>query len=129
MAIIVGSNTVINDSRELNVSDAEGLFGNFQPIITPILAQQFNAPAPVMSLVLPATQSYEVVNAVAGMSSLVLLDRTTSNYTPFFVSSGSNGIHWGNETTPTWSNHRYWLISIFCWSSTRFALNASGHTI
>jgi hypothetical protein len=130
MSILIGSNTVINDSRELeNISDTTGSYSNFQPKITQILASQFNAPSPIMTLTMVANRTYEVVNAATGMSSLILLDRTTSNYTPFFSSTGSNGVHWGNNVEPTWSDHRYWLISIFCWSSTRFAANASGHTI
>jgi hypothetical protein len=127
MSIKIGSNTVINDSRELeNINDSTGLYGNFQPLVTTAsVSESYNISmiVPVYNLTMISSIAFTVNNIVAGQANTILLDRSSSSLTPTFPSS----VEWSNNTLPNWTQFRYWLITFVCYSNTKIMANAAGY--
>ena len=67
--------------------------------------------------------SFTESNKALGKASILILDTGTAGYTPTF----SANIEWANDTTPTWSNNRYWHIGLMCWNGTTVRAVASGY--
>jgi len=123
MAIKVASTTVINDSRVLqNLAGASGKYTDFHPTVTSI-STVINFAKPVMTSTMSSNVTFSESNKGVGRHSILLLDTNTAGYTPTF----SGNVEWANDTTPTWSDHRYWHISMWCWDATYVRAVAAGY--
>jgi len=123
MAIKVASTTVIDNSRVLtNLVGASGNYTSFYPTITAV-SSVLNFTKPVMTLTMTSNVTFSESNKGQGRNSILLLDRNTSGYTPSF----SANVNWAEDTEPTWSDHRYWHISMWCWSNTVVRAAAVGY--
>jgi hypothetical protein len=109
MAIKVASTTVINNSRKLeNVTDMVGTYGDFFPNSTTITTE-LDFTKPRMTLNMSGNVTFTATGFLVGRASNLILDRSTSGHTPSFPAS----IEF-SPGTPTWADHRYWIISFLC---------------
>lgn len=133
MAIKINGVTVLylgSDDEPVfeNITDASGTYDNMRAFIPTI--GQINGPAndtldfnfsscydPIST-----NTTYTEANKAAGRTLLFWLD-TTTGVTPTF----SSNIKWPNDTEPTWSNNRWWLIGLVCWDNTTVRATASGY--
>ena len=123
MAIKVSSTAVIDDSRILqNLAGASGSYTSFYPTITAI-SSAINMAKPVMSCTLSSNVTFTTSNRDQGRNSVLVLDTNTSSFTPTFPAE----ITWANDTTPTWSDNRYWHIAMWCWNNTDIRAAAVGY--
>ena len=110
MAIKVTGTTVIDNSRVLqNITGANGVYNNFHPASTAITSV-IDFSTPFMTLTMSGNVTFTESNKLLGRSALLLLDTSSSAYTPTF----SAEIRWQNGVTPTWGNYRYWQIALQC---------------
>lgn len=64
-------------------------------------------------------------SAAAGRTAMMILDRSASSYTP----SWSSDFKWPDATEPTWTDYRYWIVSMTCLNGTTVLASASGYTV
>lgn len=114
MAVVIGSTTVIDDSRRLqNVVSANGFYDDFHANPTAITTSlDFNRP--LMTRTMAGNETYTEANKGIGRTAVLILDTTASGHIPTF----SSDIKWPGDAEPTWSDHRYWNIAFVCWDST-----------
>jgi len=110
MAIKISTTEVIDSSRVLqNIAGANGVCNNFHATAVAITTV-LNFALPVMSLTMSGPVIFTESNKLLGRSALLLLDTSSSAFTPTF----SADIRWQNGVTPTWGNYRYWQIALQC---------------
>ena len=121
MAIKVGGITVINDFRALtNVTDFTGVYTDFHPYMSTLgTVLDFNYP--MYKKVLSAATTFSIINPAIGKSSIVMLDTSASLFVPTLPANIAFPV------TPTWADHRYWLISFMCYSNTVVRATAIGY--
>lgn len=80
---------------------------------------------PMHHLTMTGATTFQAVNVAAGRSCMIVLDTTTTPYTPTWQSD----IKWPEAVEPTWANFRYWVISMTAWNGTTTLASAQGYTI
>lgn len=132
MAIKVGGTDVINNSWEyINLTDISGNYNYVQAsdaTITLSGATNYNLSAsnPVRFITLAGTWSCQYINnATAGVQMTVLVDTTSALHDINFTDV-TNTSEWvfENDTEPTWTDARYWQITITCWDSIKHSVAA-----
>ena len=120
MAVKVSNTTVIDNSRNfINITGAEGIYGDFQPTAyspTSGGASSFtwnpSFDRPLNHGILTgASMTIGGTNLGAGKQTIILLDTSTSGYDV----SWSAAWNWPEDTEPTWTTARYWMITGTCW--------------
>lgn len=123
MALKISGITVVDNARALTgIIGATGNYDDFHPTVSTITTV-LNFDQPVMVRTLTANQSFSESNIATGQSSLLILDTSASSYTPSFTSN----IKWPDDNEPTWSDHRYWVITFICVDSAKVRANAAGY--
>lgn len=115
MAVRVNGDIVIDNDRKLqNIAGASGLYDQFHP--NPVTL--FSSPSvttsmanPFMRITLTGNATLNITNAALGRSSILVLDRGASGWTPSFT-----GVSWVGDAEPSWASHRYWNIAFVSWS-------------
>jgi hypothetical protein len=114
MAIKIDGNVAIDNSRVLpDVGNMTGTFGAFFPNVTSLASAStisVSTGDPCMTLTLGQSATLDAVGTkLTGQTSTLLLDTSASAYTPTFNSDFTF-----SPSEPTWADHRYWVISLFC---------------
>lgn len=130
MAIKVNGTTVIDNS--LNLTNIAGMTGveytGLHPTVTDLgtgTTEVLNFNNPVHEKVLAAATSFTESNKVKGRSTVLLLDTSATPYAPSF----SSNIIFPNSLTPTWGDHRYWVVSFTCLNSDTVLAGAIGYDL
>jgi hypothetical protein len=122
MAVIVSGIEVIDNSRVLqNISGANGRYNAFHPNVTAIVTT-LDMDKPFMSVTMNSNATYTELNKEAGKTAILILDTSSSGYTPTF----SANVKWPADNEPTWANHRYWEVALVCWNNTIIRAAAIG---
>lgn len=123
MAIKISGTNVIDNSRGLvNITGATGIYTEFHPAASSI-TNTLNFNLPVMTCTLEANTTFSESNKDEGKICLLLLDISTSNYTPTF----SSNIKWPGGTTPNWTGYRHWQITLQSIDTTVVRATATGY--
>lgn len=117
MAIKVNNTTVIDNDLSLNVTRIDGLYNNYHPKVNSLTSSSISLKDPVNERTMTSNTSYTISFATNRKSTVLYLDRTTSNYTPSF-----SGVTWYGGAEPGWSINRYWVITF---NSTLWGIFAS----
>lgn len=130
MAIKVSGTTVIDNSRNLtNITGMTGVvYSGLHPIVTDLGAgttETLNFVNPTHEKVLSAATTFTESNKVKGRSTILLLDTSAAAHTPTF----SSNVKFPNALIPTWSDHRYWVISFTCLNSSEVLAGAIGYDL
>jgi hypothetical protein len=80
---------------------------------------------PMHHFTMTANGAFSGVSIAAGRTSMIVLDRSASSYTP----SWNTDIKWPDATEPTWADYRYWIVSMTCLNNTTILAAASGYTV
>jgi hypothetical protein len=117
MAIKIVGTTVIDDSRKLSSLSSYGLRGNYDDFhpssVNTFTGSNIDMNYPVQKYTMTATGSVSVPtfsgiqNNLIGKTTLLIIDRTTSNYDPYFSPT-----LFQFPSTPSWGSHRYWHVTI-----------------
>jgi len=124
MAIKIGGTTVIDDYRVLSgITDMDGTYTNYHPVVQGVsntlgLDLSFS----VLSRTMLAAETFTFSGAANGRTSVFLLDTGASGFAPTFPTQFSF------QTTPTWTDSRYWTITIVCFGATSIYCTAVGVT-
>ena len=124
MAIKIGGTNVIDDYKVLSgITDMDGTYTNYHPIVQGVsntlgLDLSFS----VLSRTMLAAETFTYTGAANGRTSVFLLDTSASGFAPTFPTQFSF------QTVPTWTNSRYWTITIVCFGSTSVYCTAIGVT-
>jgi len=115
---------------DLSVSgNVSGNYTNLHPEVTTTSAaatsQTFDMNDPMTHMTMTANTTFTATNLAAGKTSMMVLDRTASGYTP----SWNSNIKWPDATEPTWADYRYWIVSFTCLNGTTILASASGYTV
>ena len=123
MAIKISGTNVIDNNRGLvNITGATGIYTEFHPAVSSITnTLDFNLP--VMTTTLEANTTFSESNKAEGKICLLLLDISTSSYTPTF----SGNIKWVGGTTPNWTGYRHWQITLQSIDTTVVRATATGY--
>lgn len=109
MAIKIDGNVAIDNSRGLpDVGNMTGTFGAFFPRVSAIVTT-VDIDKPFMSVTMNSNATYTATQGTTGQAATLLLDTSASAYTPTFDSDFTF-----SPSEPTWADHRYWVISLFC---------------
>lgn len=108
-----GTIVAIDNSRVLpDVGNITGTFGEFFPNVTTLTSSatvSISTDSPCMTLVLGQNATLDATQGITGQAATLLLDTSASAYTPTFNSDFTF-----SPSEPTWADHRYWVISLFC---------------
>ena len=125
MAIKISGTTVINDQRKLEAiagtTSTNTSYSTFYPNASST-TNNINFTQPFQTCTLTAAPTFTISGEAEGKSSVLLLDTSTTPYTPTWPSA----INWAENTEPTWSTYRRWQINFHCYSSTRIDASAVG---
>lgn len=122
MALKISGTEVISDDRALvNITGASGVYNDFHPN-TDTIVNSIDFNEAVATLTMPGAVSFTEANKQAGRTTMLLLDTTSSGYSPTFTAN----IKWANGITPTWGDNRYWQINLTCADSTTVRASAIG---
>ena len=110
MAIQTQGVTAINDSRELvNIAYTQNCtYKDWQPTVQTITTD-LDWHKPLMKLDMTGNVTFTFSNLKQGSSVVLILDTTTTPHTPTFPAEVKF------PTAVTWTDHRYWIISMTCW--------------
>jgi len=123
MAYEISSTAVIDDNRKLvNITGATGVANDLRPNVNDSVTTALDFNTPLMSIAMTGNTTYSESNKAAGKLVTVLLDRTASGHTPTF----SSNIKWKENATPSFSNYRYWHISLYAVDGTTVRGSAAG---
>ena len=124
MAIKISSTEVITDGRALiNIAGGTGNYSNFHAVPVDI-TDNINFTTPIASCTLTQNTTFTSSGAAAGKSAMLLLDLSTNGYTPTWPSE----VNWKDNTEPTWSGYRYWLVQFYVVSGTEYRASAIGYS-
>lgn len=112
MAIQTKGVTAINDSRELvNIAFTENCtYKDWQPVAQTITTD-LDWHKPLMKLDMTGNVTFTFSNLRQGSSVVLILDTTATPHTPTFPAEVKF------PTAVTWTDHRYWIISMTCWEA------------
>ncbi len=123
MAIKIGGTTVIDDYRVLSgITDMDGTYTNYHPVVFNLSTTALDLSYSMFSRTMLSAETFTFSGAVNGRTSVLLLDTSASGFTPTFPTEFSF------QTTPTWSDSRYWTITIVCFGPTSIYCTAVGVT-
>tara|TARA_R110000868_G_scaffold289828_2_gene550082 strand:+ start:155 stop:538 length:384 start_codon:yes stop_codon:yes gene_type:complete len=127
MAIKISSTEVISDARALiNITGATGVYDNFQPIVTSIsVSSTINMSNPMLISISSAAQTFTTSNVSIGSTTVLLLDKTASNFIPTFPTE----VKWPAGVEPSWTTYRYWLITFVGFGASAIMANAAGYNL
>ena len=127
MAIKVGGTEVISDARKFTVTDATGVYSDFQPMSTTSLSD-YGPTAFSISAVTGGHQdkgssakmtgnvTWSLTGVSPGRQFTLFVDASSSGYDQAWSFSGGT-VLFPNDSEPDWTTARYWLHRITCWSS------------
>jgi hypothetical protein len=124
MAIKIGGTNVIDDYKVLSgITDMDGTYTNYHPVVTAVpntlgLDLSFS----VLKRTMLAAETFTFTGAANGRTTVFLLDTSASGFAPTFPTQFSF------QTVPTWTDSRYWTITIVCFGSTSVYCTAVGVT-
>lgn len=125
MAIKVEGVTAIDNSRTLPViENITGSFTDFFPNVSTLTSGasvSVSMDNPCMTLTLASNATLDGTLMTTGEVSTLLLDTSATPYTPTF-----NADFKFSPSEPTWSDHRYWVISLFASGGTEIIAMANG---
>jgi len=119
--------TDATDSFDIN-KPIIGSYKQLHPVVTSTSAsstQTLDMNVPMNHVVMTAATAFSGINIAAGKTSMVVLDRAAAGYAPTW----STDIKWPDATEPTWTDYRYWVVSMTCLDGTTIFANASGYTV
>lgn len=129
MAIKVNNTTVLNDSRNLTGAGTYGLRGNFDnfhptSIVnnTATATGNLDMEIPLHKKVLTGNFTFTgIQNNFAGNHATILIDRSASGHT-----IGFNSSIFSFPSTPSWSSHRWWQVSVIVGATGSYFCTAIG---
>jgi len=126
MAIKIGGTEVISNSRKFTVDGAAGVYNDFQPIPTVVVSNvtgSYSIDCATdayrdigTSAELSGNVTFALTNLSAGKQFTMFVDTSTSTHNQAFSIAGGTVLY-PNDTEPTWTDARYWLHRITCWSN------------
>ena len=120
--------TATTDTWDFNKA-ISGSYVNLHPQVTTTSAaatsQTFDMNKPMNHMNMTAATQFSGVNLAAGKTSMMVLDTTATPHAPTWNAD----IKWPSATEPTWSDYRYWVVSLTCLNSTTILASASGYTV
>lgn len=102
-----------------------GSYNQLHPVVNVSVSTALSMNDPITNFVMAANATFTTADLAAGRVSMVLLDRSASGYTPTFGSE----VKWPKATVPTWTDGRYWLITLTCYDASSILATASPYTI
>ena len=106
-----------------------GTYTNLSPVVqsdtTPLGAHTLDMNKPMHHITMSGGATYFSSNKAAGKTAMMVLDTSTTPHTPLWHGS----FKWANATQPTWSDYRYWVISLTCLDGSIILASASGYTV
>jgi hypothetical protein len=113
MALKVTGTEVVSNSRVLsNVGSASGRYFSMHGNATST-GTVIDMRIGCQTKVLGAATTFTVSNLSIGRSVMLSIDVTTSGYDITWPTS----VEWQQDTEPTWTGARYWVVNLTCWSS------------
>ena len=119
--------TSATDSWDFN-KPITGTYKNLHPVVNAgnvSSSSTINMNTAMHHFTMTANSTFSGVSIAAGRTSMLVLDRTASGYTPTW----SSDIKWPDATEPTWSDYRYWIVSMTCLNGVTILASASGYTV
>jgi len=119
--------TSATDTWDFNKAIA-GTYTNLHPVVDAANASgstSFSLKKPLHHITLTANTQLVNSNTAVGRTTMLVVDRSASNY---FLSFGG-AIKWPDATEPTWADHRYWVVSVHCYESSKIFASATGYTV
>lgn len=119
--------TSATDTWDFNKS-ITGSYTNLHPDVTTTSAattQTINMNEPMHHTTMTAATAFSGINIAAGKTSMMVLDTSATPHTPTW----SADIKWPDATEPTWSDYRYWIVSMTCLNGVTILASASGYTV
>ena len=124
MAVKISNTTVIADDFQLlNVADTIGKYTDLHAVATDT-TNNINFTTTMMTCTMTQNTTFTESGGAAGLTATLLLDTTSSSYTPTF----SSNVNWENNTTPTWGDFQHWHITFFYADSNDIRAAAVGYT-
>jgi hypothetical protein len=105
-----------------------GTYTNLQPVVDASNvtgSTTIDMRKPMHHLDMTGDTSFTGVSIAAGRTAMVVLDKSSSLHVPTW----GNDIKWPAATEPTWSDHRYWIVSMTCLDGSIILASASGYTV
>jgi hypothetical protein len=105
-----------------------GTYTNLQPVVDASNvtgSTTIDMRKPMHHMDMTGNAAFTGVSIAAGRTSMMVLDRSSSNHTP----SWGNDIKWPGDTEPTWADYRYWIVSMTCLDGSIILASASGYTV
>lgn len=119
--------TSATDSWDFN-KPITGTYKNLHPVVNAgnvSSSSTINMNTAMHHFTMTANSTFSGVSIAAGRTSMLVLDRTASGYTPTW----SSDIKWPDATEPTWADYRYWIVSMTCLNGVTILASASGYTV
>lgn len=128
MAIKVGGTEVISDTRKFTVTDATGVYSDFQPMSSTSLSDYGPTTFAISansgghndkgsSAEMTGNVTWQITSPSAGRQFTLFVDASSTGYDQAFTISGGGTVLFPNDSEPDWTTARYWLHRITCWSS------------
>jgi hypothetical protein len=133
MAIKVGGTEVIDNSRNfINLIAVDGNYSLVQAqdstqTLTGSSTYNLNLANKVQFITLGGTWTCQYINSRSGGDQLQLFVDTTDQLYDINFTNVSGQSEWifVNDTEPTWTDARYWQITITCWDSIIHSVSAT----
>jgi hypothetical protein len=119
--------TSATDTWDFNKA-ISGTYTNLQPVVDASNvtgSTTIDMRKPMHHLDMTGNAAFTGVSIAAGRTSMMVLDRSSSNHTP----SWGSDIKWPDATEPSWSDSRYWIVSFTCLDGSIILASASGYTV
>jgi hypothetical protein len=119
--------TSATDTWDVNKA-ITGTYTNLQPVVAASNvtgSTTLDMRKPMHHLDMTGNAAFTGVSIAAGRTSMMVLDRSSSNHTP----SWGSDIKWPDATEPTWADSRYWIVSMTCLDGSIILASASGYTV
>jgi len=123
MAVKISGVPVIDDTKKLtNITSMDGEYTIFHPTITNISnSYALDLSKPMLKRVMGGNEAYTYGSAAAGRTTVMMLDRTASGYTPSWPGNISF------QSVPAWASNRYWVITFVCFGNVSVFATAVGY--
>lgn len=128
MAIKVGGTEVISDLRKFTVTDATGVYSDFQPMSVTSVGTYGPSTFSVSAATgghkdygstssMAGNVTWSITSVAAGRQFTMFVDASADGHDQAFAISGGGTVLFPNDSEPDWTTARYWLHRITCWSS------------
>ena len=123
MAVKISGVPVIDDTKKLtNITSMDGEYTIFHPTITNISnSYALDLSKPMLKRIMGGNEAYTYGSAAAGRTTVMMLDRTASGYTPSWPGNISF------QSVPAWASNRYWVITFVCFGNVSVFATAVGY--